>query len=66
MSLEAIAALTAASAAAVEQLKPMASAMEVATDLILQEGNRRRRAQLLRCPGCAECADPLPHLAGDV
>jgi hypothetical protein len=40
--------------------------LETVTDAVLQEGSRQRRAGFLRCPGCPECAEPLPLLAGDV
>lgn len=65
MSAEALAALAAATGAVAAAVESLLQPMEAVTDLVLQEGNRQRREGFLRCPGCAECADPLPVLVGD-
>lgn len=62
-ALDAVAAAAGALAATVGSLMPH---MESLGDAVLQEGSRRRRAGFLRCPGCTECSEPLPMLAGDI
>jgi hypothetical protein len=61
-----LAQLAAAAHTVADGLEELAPRLNVVGDFVLQEASRQRRAGFLHCPGCAECAEPLPLLAGDV
>lgn len=43
-----------------------APAFEGLVEEVLIEGSRQSRRRFVPCAGCADCAEPLPVLAGDV
>jgi hypothetical protein len=59
-------AMAQACARLADTVQHSAPRLEAVTDSVLQEASRQRRAGFLRCPGCPECAEPLPLLAGNV
>lgn len=55
----------AATRRAAESLAGLAPLMEAAIDSGLDVANRQSRLRIRHCPGCEDCAEPLPVLAGE-